>query len=251
MSARSNSSVIKLFYILALCCFSGLAAAEPLRIAVASNFYSTLNLIKKEYEKNVPDSISLISGSTGKLYAQILHSAPYDIFMAGDSARPEKLERAGLIYPDSRTTYATGKIALWSPKQTGNHLLSLLQSGNFQKLAIANPKIAPYGQAARQVLEKLELYSSIKSKLVYGENISQTYQFVQSGGAELGFVALSQLMQTHQHYWIIPDHYYKPLEQQLVILKSSNQRQRAQDFIEFLRQDTIRQLISSRGYAVP
>ncbi|HEY9050532.1 MAG TPA: molybdate ABC transporter substrate-binding protein, partial [Gammaproteobacteria bacterium] len=185
----------------------------------------------------------------GKLYAQILHGAPYDIFLAADSKRPQKLEQENLIFATSRITYAFGKIALWSPKS--NDPLRMLQQNTFYKMSIANPKTAPYGEAALQTLQHLNSYDAVKNKLVYGENIAQTYQFIESGSADLGFVALSQVNNSSSRYWLVPQSFYTPLEQQLVILKSSRNAALAKIFVEFMQQDSIKKLIRSHGYDTP
>lgn len=223
--------------------------ADELRIAAASNFYHTLQAISQRFEQQHPHRITIIKGSTGKLYAQILHGAPYDIFLSADSERPQILEQENKIHFTSRMTYALGKIALWSPKS--NDPLRMLQQNNFHKMSIANPKTAPYGEAAVQTLIQLKNYEAVKNKLVYGENIAQTYQFVESGSADLGFVALSQVINSMNKYWLVPQNFYTPLEQQLVILKSSRNAPLAKIFVEFMKQDSIKELIRSHGYDTP
>ena len=222
------------FFILLL--YSSHLSADNLRIAVASNFYTTLNTIKTLFEEKHSVKIDLIKGSTGKLFAQIKHGAPYDIFLAADTRRPERLEKSGFAENNSRYTYAIGQLAFWSK--------------NYSKIAIANPKTAPYGYAALETLTRLDLYKNIKSKLVYGENISQTFQFVESGSAEYGFIALSQIINKSSDYSIVPIALYSPIEQQLVLLKSSKNKNLAKKFIHFMQQDSTKKLIISQGYYV-
>lgn len=224
--------------------------ANNLRVAVASNFYPTLTLIKTRFEQATPHSLTLIRGSTGKLYAQIVHGAPYDVFLAADVNRPLKLEQADLIVPGSRLSYAYGALALWRPDSTSQNIKQRFDDGLYQRLAIANPKIAPYGAAALQWLAQTTSIESVRPKLVYGENIAQTYQFVDSGSADLGLVALSQVI-NHSDYWPVDSFRHQPLEQQMVTLKSSLNQSLALEFQQFLQSDPIRQLIRNQGYQTP
>lgn len=223
--------------------------AEDLRVAVAANFYSTLSLIKKQFEKTYGDKLVIIKGSTGKLYAQIKHGAPYDIFMAADIKRPLLLEQQQLIVKDSRYTYAGGLLALWSKKH-GKKALSKLKKGAFNKLAIANPKTAPYGYAAMEVLSELELKDKIKKKIAYGENIVQAFQFVQSGSADMGFVALAYVKEIDSDYWRVPEYLYRPLKQQMVILKRSKKKGVAKKFMKFIKRKNIKLMIKNQGYTI-
>jgi len=221
--------------------------ADQLRIAVAANFYATLNSIKQEFEKEYDDELTIIKGSTGKLYAQIKHGAPYDIFMAADEKRPALLEQQGLIVENSRYTYAKGVLVLWSNKYKEN-VFSILKNGQFKKLAMANPKIAPYGYAAKEVLTALNLNTITKAKTVYGENIAQAFQFVQSGSADLGFVALSYVKPVTDNFWLVPGKLYGSLQQQLVILKRSKNKTLANTFTDFLKTPKILNMIKQQGY---
>jgi len=223
--------------------------AEQLRIAVAANFYSTLSLIQQQFEKEHDDKLVIIKGSTGKLYAQIKHGAPYDIFMAADARRPQLLEQERLTVKNSRYTYANGLLALWS-KKNQVQVLSLLKKGHFKKLAVANPKTAPYGFAAAEVLTALKLNDVVKNKLVYGENIAQVFQFVQSGSATLGFVALSYVKRVSSQYWQVPQKLYSPLKQQMVILKRSKKQKLASKFADFLKSEKIKHIIKQQGYVI-
>jgi len=245
-------SYVKTAYTFILLLFPLVTAADELRIAVAANFYSTLSLIKAEFEKQSQDKISIIKGSTGKLYAQIIHGAPFDIYMAADEKRPEVLEKKNFIIEGSRFTYAEGTIVLWANKRWAEKnkqdVLSILKNQQFKKLAIANPKIAPYGVAAIEVLEKLKLNNQFKHKMVYGENIAQAFQFVQTGSAQLGFIALSYIKPLKEPYWSVPYNLYTPLKQQAVILKKTKKLLLAQEFVDFMKSEKIKQLIKKQGY---
>ena len=226
------------------------ATADNLRIAVAANFYPTLKLIKQRFEQEQPNTLTIIRGSTGKLYAQIEHGAPYDVFLAADIRRPKILEDEKLIVENSRFTYAIGQLALWS-KNNRRNIFSMLESNHFNKLAIANPKTAPYGQAAIDVLKFFNLYEMAKDKLVYGENIAQAFQFTQSGSADLGFVALSNVKHLADDIWVAPANSHIKLEQQMVVLKSSKKPALGMQFLMFMQRDDIQDLIHQQGYAKP
>ncbi len=236
--------------LLALACLflihTSLLAAE-LRIATAANFYPTLTKIAEAFSAETGDEISIIRGSTGKLYAQITRGAPYDLFFSADSVRADKLVEQGHSLNNSSQVYAIGQLALWSPQaQNAQQLEALLHSGKFNKLSIANPKTAPYGQAAVEVLQAMRLYEKVKHKLVYGENISQTLQFVESGAAELGFVARSHV--NDQVFFAIDTQLHKPVTQKMLVLKQSKQPELAQRFVEFLRMPQVIEMIKQDGY---
>jgi len=229
------------------------AIADEIKIAVASNFSRPMIAISQLFEKNTGHKLSLIFGSTGKHYAQIRNGAPFDVFFAADSHRPRLLEQEGLAQKQSRFTYAIGKVVLWSPlKQYVDPQAHVLTQGDFRHLAIANPKLAPYGKAAMEILQKRGLWKPLRRRLVRGENISQTYQFVKSGNAKLGFVAYSQIKQQDGSiigsYWITPQAMYTPIEQQAVLLKEG---QAARAFLAFVRSPEILQLIHDYGYDTP
>ena len=228
-----------------------LAAETPLRIAVASNFSEPMRALSQRFESRTGQPLRLIFGSTGKLYAQIRNGAPFDIFFAADSKRPLRLEQEGRIIPGSRFSYARGQLVLWSPTLS-SPLEQLQQAEGERYLALANPKLAPYGLAAQQVLQKLGLWQGLQRRIVRGENIGQTFQFVHSGNAELGFVALAQLQQPEQstpgYRWAIPLEDYDPIIQQAVLLNDSAA---ARAFIEFIASDEAQQLITEYGYLTP
>ena len=226
-----------------------LGSAIELKVATAANFYSTLNKIKLEYEKNTQHSITIIRGSTGKLYAQIINGAPFDIFFSADSKRVDRLVRKNKTVDGEATIYAVGQLALWRPDiNSSQELRQRLMSGDFKKLAIANPKTAPYGRASVQTLKSMELYQSVKNKLVYGENISQALQFVQSGAADMGLVARPHVI--HDIYWEVETYLHKPIKQKMVILKQSKQVEIAKDFLASIKSKEIQKLIREEGYFV-
>lgn len=229
------------------------AAADTLRVAVASNFNAAAQAITSAFETATGHEVILAFGSTGKHYAQIRHGAPFDVFLAADRERPARLEAEGLAIAGSRFTYAVGQLALWSP-QPGllDENGQILSTGHFRHLAIANPRLAPYGHAARQVLEKQGLWASLQDRLVQGENIGQTFRFVHSGGAGLGFVALSQVRQPEQplagSLWLPPAELYDPIEQQAVLLRD---RPAGRTFVAYLQGDTARAIMRDHGYQTP
>jgi len=226
--------------------------ADEVRVAVASNFAKTITAIAERFEADTAHKVTLIFGSTGKHYAQIINGAPYDVFFAADAGRPELLEREGVALAGSRFTYALGKLVLWSPRQ--NYIDpkgQILESGNFRHLSIANPRLAPYGEAARQVLQNRGLWNERDKRVVRGENIGQAFQFVASGNAELGFVAWSQVKHPGKaiegSYWFIPPSLYAPIEQQAVLLKDG---EAARAFILFVRSAQGARIIREHGYGI-
>jgi len=222
-------------------------------VAVASNFKNAAIQLATVFESNTNHDVILIFGSTGKHYAQIINGAPFEVFLAADIKRPELLEKEGIAAPGSRFTYAVGRLVLWSPKNgyvdaNGN----ILESGQFRFLAIANPDLAPYGRAARQVLQGRGLWGELTSRMVRGENIAQTFQFVMSRNSEVGFVAYSQVRRPNHavegSFWEVPQTLYTPIEQQAVLLKDSVA---ARSFLSFLQSDLAIQIIHDFGYDTP
>ncbi len=227
--------------------------ADEIRVAVASNFVETLRAITRSFEEQSGHRVILIPGSTGKHYAQISHGAPFDAFFAADSHRPERLDREGKIRPGSRFTYAVGHLVLWSPLSGYvDPEGAVLERGKFSHLAIANPKLAPYGRAAREVLERRGLWEALAGRMVRGENIGQAFHFVESGNAPLGFVASSQI--THPgrpipgSCWVIPHSLYTPIEQQAVQISASAA---TGQFMAFVRTPEAREIIHGFGYSTP
>lgn len=227
--------------------------AEEITVAVSSNFAAPAKAIALGFEAQTGHHIRLVPGSSGRIFAQILHGAPFDVFLSADRSKPAALEAQGMALPDSRFTYAVGSLALWSSQAdlitTG---AGVLKEGRFDKLALANPRLAPYGIAARQVLQSLGLYDVLSAKFVRGENIAQTYQFVATGNADLGFIARSQLPADNTgSVWIIPENLHQPIRQDAVILKSTGDNKAAIAFMRFLSSDRAKDIIRRHGYKIP
>ncbi|MCP4078217.1 MAG: molybdate ABC transporter substrate-binding protein [Gammaproteobacteria bacterium] len=245
--------VKKLFIIVLLFITVSPVYAGVIRVAVASNFANTLKQISASFEKETGHQVKLSVGSTGKHYAQIKNAAPFDVFFAADARRPELLDKQGLAIAGSRFTYARGKLILWSPDQnlvdTGGLVLN---SEDFDFLAVANPKLAPYGKAAQQVLRKRGLWKPLRQRMVRGENIGQTFQFVKSGNAQLGFIAASQVFEDgvikKGSSWQVPEEDYSAINQQAVLL---NNNEIAQAFVAYLRSDEMLKIIRNSGYETP
>lgn len=228
--------------------------AGDVSVAVAANFTDATRDIVPLFEKATGHKVKVSFGSTGKLYAQIEHGAPFQVFLAADSKRPMKAEKQNLAVAGTRFTYAMGKLALWSPKQDAfKDGEAFLKKGDFRHAAMANPKTAPYGLAARQVMEHLGAWKRLQGKLVRGDSIAQTFQFTASGNAEVGFVALSQVKAWKKRRgseWEIPQSYYAPIEQQAVLLKKGSGSAAAKAFLEFLKSPEARAVITGYGYGV-
>ncbi|MFC6635673.1 molybdate ABC transporter substrate-binding protein [Microbulbifer taiwanensis] len=230
--------------------------AEELTVAVASNFTAAMKEIATEFERASAHRVKLAYGSSGKFYAQIKNGAPFQLFFSADSAKPAALEKEGLAVPGSRFTYAVGSLALWSADPALlDARATALKDGSFRKLALANPKLAPYGQAAVEVLRSLGLEGATRTRWVQGENIAQTYQFVASGNADLGFVALSQIVQSGSvgegSAWIVPVDLYSPIRQDAVLLQRGIESAGAAAFLQFMGGDKARAIIESYGYRFP
>lgn len=231
-------------------------SAATIKVAVASNFKDTFKVIVQNFEEQTGHSVLISSGSTGKHFAQIANGAPFDLFLAADTERPRLAEQRGLGILGSRRTYAIGKLALLSNmNQQGNSTKDnsqLLTATSFRHLAIANPSHAPYGKGAIEVIKAKGLWPELKSKIVRGENIAQTFQFVKSGNAELGFVAYSQIIQLRNEelgsVWIVPQNLYTPIKQQLILLKESAA---GRELLDFLESNTALEIIRKYGYDTP
>lgn len=229
------------------------AASGDVLAAVASNFSGTMERLVQRYQEQTGNTVSLAFSSTGKHYAQIRNGAPFDIFFAADARRPRLLEDDGLAVPGSRFTYAFGRLALWSadPELVDGEG-KVLERGGFHRLAIANPRLAPYGEAARETLQSLGFWEALHGSLVYGENVNQTFHFIESGNAALGFVAHAQVIHRAERsggsHWLVPEALYSPVEQQAVLL-SDNAATRA--FAAFIRSDEALAIIRRHGYGTP
>ena len=234
---------------------STMACADEVQVAVAANFTAPMQKIAVEFEKDTGHKAQLAFGSTGKFYAQIRNGAPFEILLAADDTTPEKLEKEGSAVPGSRFTYAIGKLVLWSAKPGYvDDKGDVLKKGEFKHVSIANPKLAPYGQAVIEALTALQLIDAIQPKFVQGENISQTYQFIATGNAELGFVALAQVMKdgkiTEGSAWIVPSALHQPIRQDAVLLANGKGKPGAEALMKYLGSDKAKALIKSFGYAL-
>ncbi|MBQ1784872.1 MAG: molybdate ABC transporter substrate-binding protein [Gammaproteobacteria bacterium] len=226
------------------------------RIAVAANFAAPAEALTKTFSASSGHTYALSASSTGKLYAQISHGAPFDLLLSADQKTPQMLIDDGLASAASRFTYAKGTLVLWSADDAmlGDGA-TVLRAGNFRHLAIAAPDLAPYGKAAEQTLAALGLSNAVKAKLVTGENIAQAHQFAVSGNAELGFIAWSQVMKGGQltggSVWVVPTDLYQPIKQDAVLLKTGADNEAAKAFLTFLKSETAQAIMDSYGYRRP
>jgi molybdate transport system substrate-binding protein len=225
------------------------ALAAQTNVAVAANFTDAANEIAEAFQEETGHEAVLSFGSTGQLYTQITQDAPFEVFLAADDERPRKAEDEDLAVPGSRFTYAIGKIVLWSQDPDLVKGEATLKRGDFTRIAIANPVTAPYGAAAVQAMEALGVYERLEPKIVQGNNIAQTYQFVVTGNAELGFVALSQVARnTEGSAWEVPPDLYEPIRQDAVLLEKGVDSEAAKAFIKFLRGPEAAPIIAKYGY---
>jgi molybdate transport system substrate-binding protein len=231
------------------------AQADQARVAVAANFAEPVKAIAAILEKTTGHTIAISTGATGALYTQIKNGAPFDVFLAADTERPAKLEAEGNAVAGSRFTYATGQLVLWSvqPGRVDDQG-QILKAADLGKVAHANPKTAPYGAAALQVLDHLGLASALTAHRVQGESIGQTYGFAQSGNADVGFVAMSQVLAggalKEGSMWVIPQAMYEPIRQDAAMLKRGADNAAAKAFLALLKRDEIKELIRSYGYSI-
>ncbi len=236
-------------------CLPLIAAAGEVRVAVAANFSATLHEIITDFERDMEHTAVVSSGSSGTLYAQIKHGAPFDVFFSADGARPTLLEAEGLAVRGSRMTYAVGRLTLWSmaPDAVGADGRSALSS-DFEHLAMANPRTSPYGAATKQILQTLGLWNQIHGRIIQGENIGQTFQFVFSQNAQLGFVALSQVLDASINgagsRWDVPTNLYDPLRQQVVLLVNGQTNDAATTLLDYVQGAKSRAIIERFGYGL-
>lgn len=233
----------------------GRADANDVEVAVAANFAAPMQQIALEFARETKHNAVIVTAATGQLYAQIHNGGPFDVFLAADVATPEKLEAEGLAVAGSGFTYALGKLVLWSARPGFvDDAGQVLKAGRFQHLAVANPKLAPYGAAAMQVIDGLGLTDALRSKLVTGESIAQVAQFVATGNAELGFVALSQVGVPGQtaagSYWLVPAGLYAPIRQEAVLLARGTANPAARALCDYLKSAKARDVIRSYGYGL-
>ena len=240
----------RLCLLVALLVAAGESAADEIRIAVATNFLGAMTALVERFEETSGHTVLVSSGSTGGHYAQIKNGAPFEAFFSADAERPRLLEAEGIAVPGSRFLYAIGRVALWSNRAgyvdaDGK----VLETGDFRHLAIANPELAPYGAAAREVLMSRGLWGRLQPRLVTSQDIGQTYGFVKTGNAELGFVAWAQLKQPSGEvagsYWLVPESLHEPIEQEAVLLRDVPA---ARALMEFVKSPEAREIIRSHGY---
>lgn len=244
--------VMRFLLALALLLAPAAAQAETALIAVAANFAKPAERLIQGFAAESGHQIEVSTGSTGNLAAQIRNGAPFTLFLSADERRPAELEAEGLAVAGSRFTYAVGKLVLWGPDPRWVVIdpATSLNDPELKRLAIANPELAPYGRAAEEVLTALGVWEAVEPKLVRGEDIAQTYQFVASGNAELGFVALSQVLDASGSRWEVPQDLYTPIRQQAALLKRGEGNAAAKAFLDYLRSEPAREVLRAAGYGV-
>ena len=239
---------------LALAAFAWPALADDLQVAVAANFAAAAQKIAAQFEHGTGHAVKLSLGATGKFYAQIEAGAPFDVLLAADQATPARLVAEGKAVPATLRTYAIGRLVLWSADPAlVDAQGEVLRSGRWKHLAVADAKLAPYGQAARQTLATLRLADAVQPRLVTAESIGQALQYVQSGNAELGFVALGQVQppdgsRVPGSMWLVPDDLYAPIRQDAVVLAAGKANRAATQFVDYLAGDKARAVIQAYGY---
>jgi len=227
--------------------------AEEVQVAVAANFAAPMREIAARFARDTGHEARIVTGATGQLYAQIRNGAPFEVFLSADAATPLKLEQEGSSIAGERFTYAVGKLVLFSARPgfvDGQG--KVLGGGAFEHLALANPKTAPYGAAAVEALQAMGLWEALRPKIVEGQSITQTFEFVATGNAELGFVALSQVQAPGKpaagSWWLVPAGLYQPIRQDAVLLKKGAARPAARALMDYLRSEPVRAIIRSYGY---
>ena len=243
----------RLLALTAALAFTTLARADVVQVAVAANFTAPARALAEVFARTTGHEAKLSFGATGAFYTQIKNGAPFDVLLAADNERPARLEKEGDTVAGSRFTYATGQLVLWSAKPGFvDDQGAVLKGGHFGKIAIANPKNAPYGAAAVEAMEKLGLAATLQPKLVTGESIGQTYNFIATGNAELGFVALAQVLEGGKlksgSMWVVPAQYHAPIIQDAVILNRAASNPAAKAWMELLKTPQSKALIRSYGY---
>jgi molybdate transport system substrate-binding protein len=232
---------------------AGIVQADEVQVAVAANFAAPMKEIAAKFEQETGHKVMSTVGSTGKFYAQIKNGAPFEILLAADDETPAKLEKEGAAVPNTRFTYAIGKLVLWSA-QSGvvDDKGEVLKKANFEHLSIANPKLAPYGAAAVETMQKLHVYGALEPKFVVGESIAQAQQFIASGSAQLGFVAMSQVFEGGKlksgSAWIVPGNLYTPIRQDAVALEKGKGKPAVDALLKYMKSDKAKAVIRSYGY---
>jgi molybdate transport system substrate-binding protein len=234
-------------------CAGTSARGEDVLVAVAANFAKPMEQLSADFTQRNGHAIKISTGSSGNFVKQIENGAPFAVFLSADEERPAKLEQEGHGVAGTRYTYAIGRLVLWSrkPGLILNDPAQAINRADVHHIAIANPDVAPYGRAAMQTLQALGLWDKIQPKLVRGEDIAQTYQWVDTGNTEVGFVALSQVVKNENgSRWLVPTELYQPIKQQAVLLKAGENNPAAHAFLTYLRSEPARSIITSFGYAV-
>lgn len=230
------------------------ARADEAIVAVATNFVEVMRQLETDFEQESGHALTLVSGSSGKLYAQITNGAPFDVYLAADRERPRRLVEAGIAVAGSQRSYATGRLVLWSPTSTGlsDNGVTILRHGDFRKLAIANPALAPYGAAARETLVSLGLYDRLRERLVIAENVGQAFAMVATGNAEFGLIAMSTIVDPRHagkgSHWVVPQAYHAPIRQDAVLLQRAADNAAALALYGWLQAPDARTIIQRFGY---
>jgi molybdate transport system substrate-binding protein len=247
----------RLSFALALVAAAVSARADEVQVAVAANFTAPMKEIATAFEAATGHKVVSAFGSTGKFYSQIKNGAPFEVLLAADSETPKKLESEGAAVPGTRFTYAVGKLVLWSAKPDFvDGKGEVLKGGKFAHLSIANPKLAPYGAAGVEVMKKKGVFEALEPKLVQADNIAQAFQFVQSGNAELGFVALSQVIDVKSGKigsgsgWIVDPKLYSPIRQDAIVLLKGEGKPAAKALLKFLKGEEAQAVIKTFGYGL-
>lgn len=250
------SKAKNLLFLAGLFSVTSLSYAQTTLVAVASNFTKPMTEIAAEFEKVTGHTAQLSFGASGKFVSQFENGAPFEVFLSADDKSPAKLQQSGLAVEGSSFTYALGKLVLWSA--TANYVDDkgeILNKGGFQHLSLADPKLAPYGAAAIDVLKSMNVLDKVQPLFVLGENISQAHQFISTGNAELGFVALSQVSENGKFSsgsgWIVPQNLYAPIKQNVVLLKTGEENPAAKALLEYLKSEPAKAIIQKYGYDLP
>lgn len=243
---------------LVLLCRPAIASADDIAVAAASDLQFAIKELIVEYEKQTGHHVKLSLGSSGNFFAQLQQGAPFDLYFSADIGYPKKLEEAGLTVPGSLYRYAVGRVVVWAPKNSPLDVtkgLTVLREPVIKKIAIANPKHAPYGRAAVAAMEQSQVYAEVKDRLVLGENISQAAQFIESGACDVGIIALSlamaPAMKSAGSYWLIPAEAHLPLEQGAVIMKQSKQQDAARSFLQLMQSPQGQEVMTRYGFTLP
>jgi molybdate transport system substrate-binding protein len=240
------------FMIACAAAVTGPATAIEINVAVAANFTEAAKEIATAFEKKTVNKVLLSFGSSAQFYTQITQDAPFQVFLSADQERPEKAVAEGFAVADSRFTYAVGKLVLWSRDPKVVTGADTLKQGAFSKIAIANPAAAPYGAAAVETMKALNVYDALQPKIVQGNNIAQTFQFIDTGNAELGFVALSQVIERSEgSRWLVAGNLYSPIKQDAVLLKKGAGNEAAKAFMNFLKGPEAAAIEAKFGYGTP